>query len=411
MQSNMEISKLLNIESEVLGEISNKMGDLTEKEDVLNNIEEEIKAKIEEFNKKFNLSSSSYYSEVLIILGNYIKSAEEKLKESLGKENDRHKNMIDLAVKISGRKTGFFVKKEKAQKMLEEFPPQNILDHLNYSSVSEMIINEDVDQILSALRFAQDKEWMHKFFDESYTGINKNDFEEREVSLIVLEPNLLDMATKFSGKKFHNVSHLKEFGIIFINPNISETGELFRDFTLLLHYLNEVPFYSKLVRRYSENHNFDEMLKSLLRGDVPEGETPIENKPIWRIVQRYLRKDDPNDPRLFEKHINPEAEHWYKAMSDLENIKNILPADKTDWMYPWKDLDFTGAYYKDEEGKEKMMSFNLIDIIITVVKKGEETYEYHQQEALWNKIFIEYMGRDKMNQIIEENILTGFANL
>jgi len=45
---------------------------------------------------------------------------------------------------------------------------------------------------------------------------------------------------------------------------------------------------------------------------------------------------------------------------------------------------------------------------MSLVKKGEIKYLYHQQEALWNKIFIEYLGREKVNELIEENIIEGF---
>ena len=44
-------------------------------------------------------------------------------------------------------------------------------------------------------------------------------------------------------------------------------------------------------------------------------------------------------------------------------------------------------------------------------KEKEVKYLYHQQEALWNKIFVEYMGRERLNQAIEENIIDGFIVL
>jgi len=50
-------------------------------------------------------------------------------------------------------------------------------------------------------------------------------------------------------------------------------------------------------------------------------------------------------------------------------------------------------------------------LVMSLVKKGEIKYLYHQQEALWNKIFVEYLGRDKMNELIEENIVDGFIKL
>ena len=48
---------------------------------------------------------------------------------------------------------------------------------------------------------------------------------------------------------------------------------------------------------------------------------------------------------------------------------------------------------------------------MSLVKKGEVKYLYHQQEALWNKIFSEYMGHEQMNSLIEDNIIKGFITL
>ena len=185
-------------------------------------------------------------------------------------------------------------------------------------------------------------------------------------------------------------------------------GEILRIFTLLLHYLNEVPFYSKLFKKLSNELDFIEKLKSLLRGDVLEGALPNKGKINWRIVQRYLAKDDENDFRLFEPHVNPEAEHWFKAEESLEKLGPN---------YRWKELDFVGNFFptssealaKEDEGE--LVSFDLIDLVMTLVKKEEIKYLYHQQEALWNKIFIEYFGREKMDELIEENIIKGYIEL
>ena len=58
-----------------------------------------------------------------------------------------------------------------------------------------------------------------------------------------------------------------------------------------------------------------------------------------------------------------------------------------------------------------MVSFDLTDLIMSLVKKGQVKYLYHQQEALWNKIFSEYVGRERMNELIEEDIINGFIKL
>lgn len=334
--------------------------------------------------------------------------------------------------------TGFFIKKEKAIEMLEAFPPHNLLEHFGYKGAVELVEKQGLESVFSALRFSQDQQWMHDFFDKAYGELKAEDFEEREVVLKILEPQWLDVAEKFLEKKYHNVSHLKELGIIFIVPlKIDTPGETLRLFTLLLHYLNEVPFYSGLFRKFSTKPDFAVNLKSLLRGDVPDGLVPgagdADSGLSVRIVQRYLAKDDQNDFRLIEPHINPEAEHWYKAEGDLGKLTPLVEGGGNAFGY-WQGLDFVGDFFpsfakastfaEDSADKsagehdgasgqatETLVSFDLIDLVMSLVKKGEIKYLYHQQEALWNKIFIEYFGRDKINELVEENIIDGFIKL
>ena len=70
-----------------------------------------------------------------------------------------------------------------------------------------------------------------------------------------------------------------------------------------------------------------------------------------------------------------------------------------------------GDFFKDQNGQEQLVSFDLTDLIMSLVKKGQVKYLYHQQEALWNRIFSEYKGRERMNELIEENIISGFVEL
>ena len=325
--------------------------------------------------------------------------------------------LCETAVKLNQPKPGFFIKKQRAIEMLEKFPPQNLLGHFGYKTVAELCEKQSFSSVFSALRFAQDQRWMHKFFDEAYNDLTAEDFEEREVELKVLEPQWLEVAEKFLEKKYHNVSHLKELGVIFITPiKIDAPGETLRMFTLLLHYLNEVPFYSKLFRKFAGEKNFVSKLQSLLRGDVSDEKLPTSNlqSPASRIriVQRYLAKDDINDFRLAEPHINPEAEHWYRAEGDLAKLSGLVGAEGRTYGY-WQELDFVGNFFKDGPSgqPEKLVSFDLIDLVMSLVKKGEIKYLYHQQEALWNKIFIEYLGRDRLEELVEENIIEGFIKL
>jgi hypothetical protein len=126
-----------------------------------------------------------------------------------------------------------------------------------------------------------------------------------------------------------------------------------------------------------------------------------------------LAKDNAMDTRLFEPHVNPEAEHWWHAQEDLARLSRILGKDHggldLGW---WNGLDFVGEMFTDPKtGKDELVSFDLIDLLMSLVRGKAGDYLYHQQEALWNKIFIEYMGRDQMEQLIKDHIIDGFIIL
>ena len=411
--SYIKLAKIFRTKPEVLVDFAAKMEKLTGKKEVIENLMEENTILVRRTLEELGLGDRECKAEeVYQILIKRLEHLDDHLYRYLDKPDLSQMahvcgKLCDTAVELAKPKKGFFIKQERAIAMLEKFPPKNLLDHFGCTTIGELIEKQSFASVFAALRFTQTNEWMHEFFDKGYADLTADDFEERDVELKVLEQEWLNVAEKFMKKKHHNVSHLKELGIIFIVPiKIDIPGETARMFTLLLHYLNEVPFYTKLIRQYSQEPNFVSKLQSLLRGDVPEGPAP-ENS--FRIVQRYLAKDDENDFRLLEPHVNPEAEHWYKAEGDLGRLAMHGDASGHTLGY-WQGLDFVGDFFPNLNGGEELISFDLIDLIMSVVKNGEAKYLYHQEEALWNKLFIEYIGRDRLNQLIEENIIKGFIN-
>ncbi len=332
-------------------------------------------------------------------------------RPDLSKMADDPGKLASVALQVFTPPKGFFIKKEKVAELLAKQPPQSLLGHFHYTSVQELLDQEGFASVVAALRFTQTTEWMHKFFDTAYNGLTAEDFEERDVEIKILDTKWLDIAQKFIGKKFHNVSHLKEFGVIFISPEpIDVPGETLRTFLLLLHYLHEVPFYSGLFRKFIKDGDFIAKLQSLLRGDVPEGPGPADAV-SWRIVQRYLAKDDPMDPRLSEHHVDPEAEHWYQVAHNFPKVAELMGDTELFNLAYWTELDHVGDFFKNAEGKDVLLSFDIVDLVMSLVKHGEVKYLYHQQEALWNRIFSEYVGRDTMNALIADNIITGWIKL
>ncbi|MEX2090557.1 MAG: hypothetical protein WD989_00265 [Candidatus Paceibacterota bacterium] len=413
-----KIAAILRTNPETLFELDQRMGKFSGQDGVVEAIANQndimVTKILNEIGLNRNASAETVYTTLIRNLIHTDQHLFEVLdRPDLSKLSQACGKLCETALKLYTPPKGLFIKKEKVAQLLEKYPPDNMLKHFGYSSASELLEKEGFASVVSALRFTQSNEWMHKFFDVAYSGLKPDDFEERDVELKILETKWLDVAEKFLEKKYHNISHLKEYGIIFVIPlPIDTPGETLRMFTLILHYLHEVPFYSGLFRRFKKDPDFIIKLQSLLRGDVPENRIEMGARPIWRVVQRYLAKDDENDFRLSEPHINPEAEHWFKVSEDLGRLSRMMgPSEDKIGLGYWATLDFVGDFFKDEQDREQLVSFDLIDLIMSLVKKGQVKYLYHQQEALWNKIFSEYMGREKMNQLIEENIIAGFIEL
>ena len=412
------LAKILRVQPELLLDLSEKMASITGQEGVIEKIAEENDLLVNRTLDEIGLPKGAGAREVRQALQARLIHLDKELFEILDKPDLTKISKVcgklcETSISLVNHQTGFFIKRDRAVELLSENPPKNLLEFFGYSNVQELIAKESFESVFAALRFTQTTKWMHNFFDTAYDRLGPDDFEEKAIHLKVLEEKWLRVAEKFLEKKYHNVSHLKELGIIFIIPlKLDTPSEITRVFTLILHYLNEVPFYSKLFRKFISEENFPEKLKSLLRGDVLDKSKveSLKSKADWLIIQRYLAKDDENDLRLFEPHVNPEAEHWFKAEESLAKLPMKTEDTKGLSFGFWKGLDFVGDFMKNDGGEE-LVSFDLLDVVMTLVQKEKIKYLYHQQEALWNKIFIEYLGRDKMNELIEENIIKGYIEL
>jgi len=303
--------------------------------------------------------------------------------------------LLDTAKKLAKVKNGFFLKEEKARELLLNTPPRNVkFTPLEIPSLTGLTKDENLFEVFASLRFVEDNEWMNKVFFKQYENLTPDDFEERPIKTIVLGDKWTKIAEQFLKEKYHNVSHLKELGVIFILPaTMGVPGESLRTLSLALHYYYEIDFYSKLFRKYARGNNFAKDLTSSLRGDVLDKKLALKQ---WMIIQQYLTKHDKNDWRLAQPHVNPEAIHYKKSEDQIAELFDF-----------WKDLDWVGDFFE-----ERFVSFNLSDIIFSLVRKRENIkYLYHHQEALWNKIFAELYGDDKMEEMVVENWEKGYIQI
>ncbi|MEK7498666.1 MAG: hypothetical protein AAB611_02275, partial [Patescibacteria group bacterium] len=115
-----------------------------------------------------------------------------------------------------------------------------------------------------------------------------------------------------------------------------------------------------------------------------------------------------DDWRLLTPHINPEALHWARAAEDIMRMGEVYPVlDHT--LQFWKNLDWVGEYFDSGTKGEEFLSFDFVDTVMSLVQKEKMImYSYHQQEALWNKIFIEYFGGDELEGRAKRHIFDGY---
>jgi len=402
------LAKILRAKSETIIEMDKKMSAVTGKSGVIDKI---VRDNEERINRTLNLLGCHDYRPENVRRSLLTKLQEDDrvlyklFKKPSGTTAAGLKTLFNFALELAHIGPLFVLKKEKAEEILKDNPPPNIIKALKYKYAEELLAKEDLLEIFAALRFVESNEWMHKTFDKTYKNLIPDDFEKRDIELRVLSGKWLKVAEKFVGKKYHNLSHLKELGVIFIIPlKIDSPGETLRVFSLIIHYLHELDFYSKLFEKIANQDNFGERLISLLKGENPEIDKFNKEEMNWLIIQQYLAKDDENDPRLFVPHINPEALHWRKAEQNISHFgKRFANID----LELWLELDWVGGFFKDE-----LVSFDLVDNVMALVQKEERIkYLYHHQEALWNHIFEEYMGPENLEKLMIENFDKGYLTL
>ena len=410
-----KLAKILRADKDYLRRIEERFSYMTGKKGVLDEIVEENDEAIKNRLTILGVGNGEKASaeEIYDGLISKMEADDNKISEALGrpvcsKIADCDK-VLTVSKKVAGVNHGLFLKEEKAAEFLEKEPPKKILSYLGCDSVEEMLAKENIFEVYSALRFIEGSDWLNGVFFKQYKGLTPADFEERPIVTQALGEKWVKAADSFMQKKWHNISHLKELGVVFVIPaTLGIPGELLRMMGLVFHYLHEIPFYSDLFRKAAVTPaTFAPNIVSLLRGDVMDRKIPEGDKSLWLVIQRYLAKDDENDWRLFTPHINPEAIHWSRAEEDLVKASTILDDFASDLLF-WQNLGWVGDYFKDGAGNDILVSFDLVDTVMSLVMKKELVkYLYHHQEALWNKIFIEYMGEDQLEKFCKEYLLEG----
>lgn len=332
-----------------------------------------------------------------------IQKDDEKLVRSLGGSDpadvqDLLPRIVKCVRDIKLDRTVWALKDKVSRQLLIDHPPKNIMKKLGYRSVKQMLRKENLYEVFGALRFAEPAEWLNEF-NEQYKRVTFNDFEERDIEIVEYDPAKWGhIADGFIEKKLHNITHVKELGIVLVLPvtKRSMPGITTRDVLLLLHYYNEIRLYSAFFKLKSTAPNFGEILVDTLIADPPVTEVATGTYIHWRVIQRYFGKlKDEDHPEIFEPHVQPEDLHWRKAEETLYRISPHFAF--------WQDMDYVGVMIDGEP-----VTFNMLDVAFSYAAdaKFADRYLYHFRESLWNEIFIRYLGQ----KTLEDKILRKLDN-
>lgn len=334
---------------------------------------------------------------------NKIKIHDEHLVRHIGgSDPDDVQTILPLVKKAVEKaklpRSSWVLKKSVAKRMLQANPPKHIMKHLGYNSVDSMIKRENLYEIYGALRFAETASWL-KRFNAGYSKLTASDFETRDIEIVMMNKDRWgDIAETFVKKKRHNITHLKELGVILMLPTKLERlhGIAITSLPLLLHYLNEIRLYSSFFKLQQVKSNFGKILAETLNADIRSAAVLAGNHVHWRVIQRYYGKlENETHPEIFEPHVQPEDLHWRRAEEQLYRIDPELGF--------WRGLDFVGVPTSSQP-----VSLNLMDVSMSYCTHApyEHRAVFHMRESLWNEVFMRYMGQP----ILEQQVLQQLDN-
>lgn len=292
-------------------------------------------------------------------------------------------------------RSAWVLKRSVAKRMLHDMPPPSIMKHLGYTSVDSMLKHEELFEIYGALRFAEGPAWLIRF-NKTYKSLQPSDFETRDIQVIAMDRERWgEIAESFVIKKRHNITHLKELGVILMLPTRLKKlpGISLTVLPLLFHYTNEIRLYSAFFKLQQVKPNFGKIIAETLVADTGKAAVMAGSHIHWRVIQRYYGTlEDENNPEIFEPHVQPEDLHWRKAEEYLYEIDPELGF--------WKDMDFVLV-----NSGNRPISFNLIDCSMSYCIQapyGQQVY-FHASESLWNELFIRYMGQANLaHQVLKQ---------
>jgi hypothetical protein len=365
----------------------------------------EITEAVAKRSKQLGLKTDATGPELYDALIKQVAEHDDHLARAIGGTDPSDlREMIPLIVKAAEAaplpKEGWFLKEDKARDMLRRTPPMAVMERLGYHLVSRLLESEDIYELLLALRFVEEPEWLNGF-DRQYLDLTADDFEPRRIKVVPFAVEKWgDVAEHFIQKKRHNITHSKEMGAIAVMP-MKEThmnGVTLKALPLIIHYFNEIRLYSSFFKLMQAKKNFGAIVSDTLIADPSHVKITDSTHIHWRVIQRYFGKlTNEKHPEIFEPHLQPEDLHWRRAEEVLYDIDPELEF--------WKHLDYVAVL---KGPAHDIVTFNLMDVSLSYSNgiAYEDRYLYHFREALWNELFARYLGE----RVLEEQLLEKLDN-
>lgn len=277
------------------------------------------------------------------------------------------------------------LKHSVAKKILKAHPPKNVMKRLGYKSIDSMLKRESIGEIYCATRFMETKSWQTKLV-KSYKKLSPSDFETRAIEVLLLDQEKWgDAANSLIMQQRHNITHLKELGVLMLLPIPVKRlrGLTITVLPLALHYMNEIRSYSTFFKLQQVRPDFGDILVTTIRED-PHSAASIGGQSVhWRVIQQHYGTSSRPIPENFEPHIQAEDLDWKKAEEILYHLEPALKF--------WEGLDYVATLNQDNP-----VSLSLMDNAVSYcngLEYGQQS-SGHYRESLWNEIYARYMGEE-----------------
>ena len=334
--------------------------------------------------------------ELYLALQNRLKQHDQKLLQTIGQNEkddltsvfEKIKSLLDSQPK----KRCWVLKKETAQELIKQYPPSKVIETLGHQNVDSMLEAENIYEIFAATRFVESPAWIEEFL-RHYKSLNSNNFEDRDVEIIVMSPDRWrGLANDFIKSKKHNVTHLKELGVVAILPleDMYRPGLATMVLAMILHYFNEVKLYSTYFKIHQTRSDFAKIIQNAIEGEPLYVAKVTGQQVHWRVLQRYYGRQDENKfPKVTEPYLRPENLYWHRAERVLSDIEPELG-----W---WHDLSYVGVM-----SDRKPVVFNLIDNAISLFNNDTYANRHFRyfRDSLWSEFFNRYLGEDFLEIIV-----------